>query len=57
MSRNVYLPAGADWRDLHSRAVHAGGKTISVDAPLSIIPVFQRVGGTYATLIPADVLA
>lgn len=44
-SRRVYLPAGRwmnynDWRD-----VYEGPTTITVDAPLSAIPVFVREGG------------
>ncbi|QTE31178.1 glycoside hydrolase family 31 protein [Pengzhenrongella sicca] len=43
-SREVYLPAGATWTDLHSGAVLAGGGTVVVDAPLAVIPVFARDG-------------
>ena len=44
LSRRVYLPAGATWRDLHSGAVHQGGATVDIEAPLDTIPVFARDG-------------
>ena len=44
IKRPVYLPAGR-WIDYHDRkTVHAGGKTITADAPLERIPVFAREG-------------
>ena len=39
--RQVYLPAG-DWRDVDTGEIHTGGKTITADAPLERIPVFER---------------
>jgi alpha-D-xyloside xylohydrolase len=44
LSRRVYLPAGATRRDLHSGAVHQGGATVDIEAPLDTIPVFARDG-------------
>ncbi|MFN8642561.1 MAG: glycoside hydrolase family 31 protein [Candidatus Binatia bacterium] len=42
--REVYLPAGA-WEDfLGPRADFVGPTTITVDAPLDVIPVFVRAG-------------
>ena len=38
----VYLPRGA-WRNVDTGEVHAGGVTVSVDAPLDVIPVFERI--------------
>lgn len=38
----VYLPAGADWTDLHTGKVFSGGRTVDCDAPLSSIPVFLK---------------
>lgn len=43
-SRRVYLPAGADWVDVNTKAVYSGGSTVQVPAPLDSIPVFQRKG-------------
>ncbi len=43
-SRAVYLPAGADWFDSTTDTRHAGGGVVTVDAPLSTIPVFVRAG-------------
>jgi alpha 1,3-glucosidase len=42
-SVNVYLPRGA-WYDVYTHQREFGGKTISVNAPLDKIPVFQRGG-------------
>lgn len=41
--RSVYLPAG-QWKDLESGEVLAGGRTVEADAPLGVIPVFERLG-------------
>ena len=43
-SREVYLPLGANWTDLHSGVVHEGGQTVLVEAPLARIPLFLRDG-------------
>lgn len=42
VSRPVYLPAGADWTELHTGAVHPGGRTVTAAAPPATIPVFLR---------------
>ncbi|MFD5321372.1 TIM-barrel domain-containing protein [Streptomyces sp. NPDC127098] len=42
--RAVYLPAGADWRDVATGRTHPGGTTVTVPAPLRRIPVFAREG-------------
>lgn len=39
--RQVYLPAGT-WRDTRDGTVYEGGRTITADAPLESIPVFER---------------
>jgi len=41
-SREVYLPAGADWMDAWSGETVAGGQWITADAPLEHIPVYVR---------------
>jgi alpha-glucosidase len=43
--RQVYLPAGMEWRDFHSGAPYAGGTTITLDAPLDRIPLLVPAGG------------
>lgn len=42
--REVYLPAGATWTNAHDGAVYEGGQTITVSAPLDVIPVFFKNG-------------
>lgn len=42
--RPVYLPAGSDWYDFWTGKRYAGGKTISADAPLEIMPLYVRSG-------------
>ena len=43
-SRDVYLPAGR-WEDFWDRArTFSGPTTVTVDAPLGVIPVFVRAG-------------
>lgn len=41
--RDVYLPSGASWRNRWTNEVYTGGEKITVDAPLDIIPVFDRI--------------
>jgi alpha-D-xyloside xylohydrolase len=47
-SRTVYLPAGARWTDTATGAIHEGGATRDVPAPLERIPVFVREGAAVA---------
>lgn len=46
-SREVYLPAGRTWRDVRTNKTYEGGATITVDAPLSVIPVFATNGNDF----------
>ena len=48
--RSVYLPEGAQWIDANTRITYKGGQTVTVPAPLDIIPVFLRVGGSVTEL-------
>jgi len=41
--REVYLPAGK-WESLENKQVFDGGKTVTVPAPLDVIPVFRKIG-------------
>lgn len=43
-SRQVYLPAGADWYDYWTGQRHAGGLVIDAYAPIDILPLFVRAG-------------
>jgi alpha-D-xyloside xylohydrolase len=43
-SREVYLPAGADWYNYWTRERVRGGQTITVSAPIDTIPLFVRAG-------------
>ena len=43
-SRQVYLPAGADWYNFWTNEKLAGGQTVTVAAPIDQIPVFVRAG-------------
>ena len=38
------LPAGDDWREVHTDAIYAGGQSVMADAPIDVIPLFVRVG-------------
>jgi alpha-D-xyloside xylohydrolase len=42
----VYLPAGAGWRDAWTGTPHPGGRWVTAAAPLEVIPVYVRDGGT-----------
>jgi alpha-glucosidase len=46
----AYLPQGETWVHLWSRTTHAGGQTVTVDAPFEQIPVFYRQGSTWEDL-------
>jgi alpha-D-xyloside xylohydrolase len=43
-SRQVYLPAGADWYDYWTNRKYTGGQTIAAAAPVDQIPLFVRAG-------------
>jgi len=43
-SREVYLPAGADWYNYWTNEKFKGGQTITVAAPIDTIPLFVRSG-------------
>ena len=40
--REVYLPAGK-WKLTSTDEVCEGGRTVSVDAPIDYMPVFERM--------------
>ncbi len=41
-SRQVYLPGGVTWTELHTGRSFDGGQDVTVDAPMAVIPVFAR---------------
>src|SRR5258708_10405925 len=43
-TREVYLPAGADWYNFWTNKCVHGGQSILVDAPIETIPLFVRAG-------------
>lgn len=45
--RSIYLPAGTDWTDAYTKKVYEGGQTVTVPAPIDIIPVMVRAGRDY----------
>lgn len=46
-NRTVYLPKGAVWTDACTHTVYEGGQTVTVPAPIDIIPVLVRDGKTF----------
>ena len=42
-ARSVYLPAGR-WKNIHTGEELAGGCTVTAEAPLDVIPVFEKLG-------------
>lgn len=50
--REVYLPAGATWTEVHSGTAYDGGQTVTADAPLAVLPLFLR-DGTHPELVGA----
>ena len=42
--REVYFPAGDDWIDWWTGERFAGGKAVTVKAPLDRLPLFARAG-------------
>ena len=40
--REVYLPAGASWTEQSTGKTYEGGRTVTADAPLDVIPVFVK---------------
>ena len=43
-SRNVYLPAGANWVDFWTGKNYSGGQNIEAAAPVETVPLFVRAG-------------
>jgi alpha-D-xyloside xylohydrolase len=43
-TREVYLPAGADWYNYWTKQRYTGGQKITVDAPIDTLPIFVKAG-------------
>lgn len=41
-TRTVYLPKGDTWTDAYTKKTYEGGQTVTVPAPIDIIPVMMR---------------
>jgi alpha-D-xyloside xylohydrolase len=53
-SREVYLPAGADWYNYWTNERIKGGQTITVQAPIDTIPLFVRAGSILPLGAPVE---
>lgn len=51
---DVYLPAGADFYDFHTGRKTSGGKTVTVETPLDVIPLFVRAGSILPIAEPVE---
>ena len=40
-TKDVYLPAGADWYDFWTNERHTGGQVVTVDTPIDAMPLHQ----------------
>lgn len=47
VERKIYLPGGTGWTDAYTKKVYEGGQTVTVPAPIDIIPVMIRAGRDY----------
>ena len=45
--RRIYLPAGETWKDAYTGQAYEGGQTVTVPAPIDVIPVMLRGGKDY----------
>lgn len=43
-TERVYLPAGYTWYDLNTGDCYEGGESVTVHAPLDVVPMFVRAG-------------
>jgi alpha-D-xyloside xylohydrolase len=53
-SRDVYLPAGADWYNFWTNERLHGGQSVSVAAPIDTIPIFVRAGSILPLGAPVE---
>ena len=52
-TKTVRFPKGCDWFALDTHECYTGGQTVTVDAPLSRIPVFYKAGSIVPMTAPA----
>ena len=45
--RRIYLPAGETWKDAYTGQAYEGGQTVTVPAPIDVIPGMLRGGKDY----------
>lgn len=45
--REIYLPGGTVWTDAYTKKTYEGGQTVTVPAPIDVIPVMIREGRDY----------
>ena len=53
-TRQVYLPAGADWYNFWTNERSHGGQTITVNAPIDTLPLFVRAGSILPLGAPVE---
>ena len=53
-SRQVYLPASADWYNYWTQERVKGGQTITVQAPIDTLPLFVRAGSIVPLGAPVE---
>ncbi len=53
-SREVYLPARADWYNYRTNEKLAGGRTVTVQAPIDTIPLFVKAGSILPIGAPVE---
>jgi alpha-D-xyloside xylohydrolase len=53
-SRQVYLPAGADWYNFWTNQRLHGGQTVTVAAPIDTLPLFVRAGSVLPMGAPVE---
>ena len=53
-TRQVYLPAGADWYNYWTNEKLRGGQTVTVAAPIDTLPLFVRAGSILPMGAPVE---
>jgi alpha-D-xyloside xylohydrolase len=53
-TRQVYLPAGADWYNFWTNEKLHGGQTVTVSAPIDTLPLFVRAGSILPMGVPVE---